>query len=320
MVMALAALRCSLRLTHSRFSLGRPCQKVSFSVVWPAAVQPAGAVPNHIERPHYVGKVDMPDWGDNIQLQGHAALQGLRKAGQLARKILCLVAQTLRVGMTTEKIDDLVHRETIKHGAYPSPLGYLGFPKSVCTSVNNVACHGIPDSRPLEDGDIINVDITVFHKGFHGDTSETFLIGNVDQTGQRLVEAAWKCRDAAIVACAPGQPLCVIGNTISHLALQSGFRVCPQFVGHGIGSFFHGQPDILHQANSGDLKMKEGMVFTIEPILMEGSTEIRILQDGWTAVSMDNLRSAQSEHTIAINKHGAEILTALPKDYQVHSH
>uniref|UniRef100_A0A8C4WV52 Peptidase M24 domain-containing protein n=1 Tax=Eptatretus burgeri TaxID=7764 RepID=A0A8C4WV52_EPTBU len=145
-VMALAASRCALRLvTQSLFSLGRPCQKVNFSVVWPAAVQPAGTVPNHIERPHYVRQVDTLDWGDSIQLQGHAALQGLRQAGQLARKILSLVAQTLRVGMTTEEIDDFVHRETIEHGAYPSPLGYLGFPKSVCTSVNNVACHGIPD-------------------------------------------------------------------------------------------------------------------------------------------------------------------------------
>ncbi|XP_028605509.1 methionine aminopeptidase 1D, mitochondrial isoform X3 [Podarcis muralis] len=214
-----------------------------------------------------------------------------------------------KVGMTTEEIDCLVHHEIIRQDAYPSPLGYGNFPKSVCTSVNNVACHGIPDSRPLQDGDIINIDVTVYFNGYHGDTSETILVGNVDESGQKLVEVARKCRDEAIAACRPGAPFSVIGNTISHIARQNDLRVCPYFVGHGIGSYFHGHPEVWHHENESDLLMQEGMAFTIEPILMEGSYEFKILKDKWTAVSVDNKRSAQFEHTVVITSRGAEILT-----------
>uniref|UniRef100_A0A6I8NB24 Methionine aminopeptidase n=1 Tax=Ornithorhynchus anatinus TaxID=9258 RepID=A0A6I8NB24_ORNAN len=165
--------------------------------------------------------------------------------------------------MTTEEIDSLVHQEIITHNAYPSPLGYGGFPKSVCTSVNNVLCHGIPDSRPLQDGDIINIDVTVYYNGYHGDTSETFLVGNVDKYGKKLVEVARRCRDEAIAACRAGAPFSVIGNTISRITYQNGLQVCPHFVGHGIGSYFHGHPEIWHHANDSDLLMEEGMAFTI---------------------------------------------------------
>uniref|UniRef100_A0A8C6TG87 Methionine aminopeptidase n=1 Tax=Neogobius melanostomus TaxID=47308 RepID=A0A8C6TG87_9GOBI len=205
-----------------------------------------------------------------------------------------------KVGMTTDEIDFIVHQETIKHNAYPSPLQYGGFPKSVCTSVNNVVCHGIPDSRRLQNGDIINIDVTVYLDGYHGDTSETFLIGQVDEVGQKLVETARRCRDEAIAACQPGAPICVIGNTISKIAHASGFQVCPYFIGHGIGSSFHCHPEIWHHANDNDMTMDEGMAFTIEPILMEGSPEFRILQDKWTAVSADDKRSAQFEHTVVM--------------------
>ncbi|XP_032493589.1 methionine aminopeptidase 1D, mitochondrial isoform X2 [Phocoena sinus] len=192
--------------------------------------------------------------------------------------------------MTTEEIDALVHQEIISHDAYPSPLGYGGFPKSVCTSVNNVLCHGIPDSRPLQDGDIINIDVTVYYNGYHGDTSETFLVGNVDECGKKLVEVARRCRDEAIAACRAGAPFSVIGNTISQITHQNGLQVCPHFVGHGIGSYFHGHPEIWHHANDSDLRMEEGMAFTVEPIITEGSPEFKVLEDAWTVVSLDNQR------------------------------
>ncbi|XP_040213686.1 methionine aminopeptidase 1D, mitochondrial isoform X2 [Rana temporaria] len=218
------------------------------------------------------------------------------------------------VGMTTEEIDAFVHENIISRNAYPSPLGYGGFPKSVCTSVNNVVCHGIPDSRPLEDGDIINIDVTVYSGGYHGDTSETFLVGNVDEDGKKLVGTARRCRDEAIAACKPGAPFSVIGNTISRIAEENKLQVCPQFIGHGIGSFFHGHPEIWHHANVNHMEMEEGMAFTIEPIIMEGSPDFRILKDKWTAVSLDKKRSAQFEHTIIITSLGAEILTKAPEE------
>ncbi|KAK1878984.1 Methionine aminopeptidase 1D mitochondrial [Dissostichus eleginoides] len=279
--------------------------KSSQNVVRPATVQPAYAVPKHIVQ---------PEWPDYLEIKDQEQIDGLARACQLARHVLLLAGRSLRVGMTTDDIDFIVHQETIKHNAYPSPLRYGGFPKSVCTSVNNVICHGIPDSRQLEDGDIINVDVTVYLDGYHGDTSETFLIGQVDEVGQRLVETARRCRDEAIAACRPGAQLCVIGNTISEIALASGFRVCPYFIGHGIGSYFHCHPEIWHHANDNDMVMDEGMSFTIEPILMEGSSEFRILRDKWTAVSTDNKRSAQFEHTVVITSDGVDILTKLPEE------
>ncbi|KAJ7398045.1 Histone acetyltransferase type B catalytic subunit [Pitangus sulphuratus] len=171
--------------------------------------------PLHIKKPDYVTTGIVPDWGDDIEIKNEDQIQGLRQACQLARHVLLLAGKGLKVGMTTEEIDSIVHHEIIRQNAYPSPLGYGGFPKSVCTSVNNVVCHGIPDSRPLQDGDIINIDVTVYYNGYHGDTSETFLVGNVDKSGEKLVEVARKCRDEAIAACRPGAPFSVIGNTIS---------------------------------------------------------------------------------------------------------
>ncbi|XP_028283031.1 methionine aminopeptidase 1D, mitochondrial isoform X2 [Parambassis ranga] len=220
--------------------------KASHNVVRPATIKPAYAVPKHIVRPDYVDTGLVPEWPDYIELKDKEQIEGLARACQLARHVLLLAGRSLKVGMTTDEIDFIVHQETIKHNAYPSPLRYGGFPKSVCTSVNNVVCHGIPDSRKLEDGDIINVDVTVYLDGYHGDTSETFLIGEVDEVGRRLVETARQCRDEAIAACKPGAELCVIGNTISQIAHASGFQVCPYFIGHGIGSYFHCHPEIWH--------------------------------------------------------------------------
>ncbi|KAM9789357.1 methionine aminopeptidase 1D, mitochondrial [Neosynchiropus ocellatus] len=283
-------------------------------VVRPATVRPAYPVPKHIVKPGYVGADVVPEWPDYIEIKDQEQIEGLARACQLARHVLLLAGSSLKVGMTTDEVDFIVHQETIKHCAYPSPLRYGGFPKSVCTSVNNVVCHGIPDSRQLQDGDIINVDVTVYLDGYHGDTSETFLIGQVDDVGRRLVETAKRCRDEAIAVCEPGAPLSVIGNTISEIANANGFQVCPFFIGHGIGSVFHCHPEIWHHANDNNMTMEEGMAFTIEPILMEGSPEFRILRDKWTAVSADDKRSAQFEHTVVITADGVEILTELPEE------
>ncbi|XP_076839252.1 methionine aminopeptidase 1D, mitochondrial isoform X2 [Brachyhypopomus gauderio] len=283
-------------------------------VVRPAVVRPPYSVPKHIQRPDYVSSSTVPEWPAYIELKDEEQIEGLRRASQIARHILLLAGNSLKVGMTTDEIDFIVHQETIRHNAYPSPLLYGGFPKSVCTSVNNVVCHGIPDSRRLQDGDIINIDVTVYLEGYHGDTSETFLVGSVDEQGRKLVDVAKQCRDQAIAACGPGRPLSVIGNTISEIATSTGFCVCPYFIGHGIGSYFHGYPEIWHHANDNDLRMEEGMAFTIEPILMEGTSEFRILSDNWTAVSVDDKRSAQFEHTVVITSDGVEILTKLPDE------
>ncbi|XP_055007579.1 methionine aminopeptidase 1D, mitochondrial isoform X1 [Boleophthalmus pectinirostris] len=299
---------------QSRCFFWKKWKSQSHSVVRPETVRPAYPVPKHIERPDYVGTGVVPEWPDYIEIKNQEQIEGLARACQLARHVLLLAGQGLQVGMTTDEIDFIVHQETIKYDAYPSPLKYGGFPKSVCTSVNNVVCHGIPDSRKLKNGDIINIDVTVYLDGYHGDTSETFLIGEVDEIAQKLVETARRCRDEAIAACHPGAPLCVIGNTISKIAHASGFQVCPYFIGHGIGSSFHCHPEIWHHANDNDMTMDEGMAFTIEPILMEGSSEFRILKDKWTAVSVDDKRSAQFEHTVVITANGVDILTKLPEE------
>uniref|UniRef100_A0A5F8GZK0 Methionine aminopeptidase n=1 Tax=Monodelphis domestica TaxID=13616 RepID=A0A5F8GZK0_MONDO len=294
-----------------RYFFSQRQKRTTHRIVLPAAVSSAHLVPQHIKKPDYVTTGIVPDWGDSIEVKKEDQIQGLRQACQLARHVLLLAGKSLKVDMTTEEIDSLVHQEIIRHNAYPSPLGYGGFPKSVCTSVNNVLCHGIPDSRPLQDGDIINIDVTVYYNGYHGDTSETFLVGNVDKYGKKLVEVARRCRDEAIAACRAGAPFSVIGNTISRITRESGLQVCPHFVGHGIGSFFHGHPEIWHHANDSDLVMEEGMAFTIEPIIVEGSPEFKVLEDKWTVVSTDDKRSAQFEHTIVITAGGAEILTKL---------
>ncbi|XP_019632235.1 PREDICTED: methionine aminopeptidase 1D, mitochondrial-like [Branchiostoma belcheri] len=301
--------RSCCRLQRRTFFWRSPA-KLSYDVVRPAEVSPRRDVPGHIQKPPYAESGIAPLWREDIEIKDEETMVGMRAAGKLARKILVLAGQSLQVGMTTDEIDRLVHESTVSHGAYPSPLNYGGYPKSVCTSVNNVACHGIPDSRPLQNGDIINIDVTVYYNGFHGDTSETFLVGNVDEAGCTLVDVARRCRDKAITVCRPGTQFCEIGRTISSVAKETGLTVSPNFIGHGIGAFFHGPPEINHIANSLPGTMEAGMAFTIEPIIMEGSHQITILEDGWTAVSVDNGRSAQFEHTVLITEEGVEILTA----------
>lgn len=268
-------------------------------------------VPDNIIKPDYYYK-PMSEPSNNtgsVEIKNPDQIQGMRESCRLAATILCSVPFILQPGVTTDQIDEFVHESTIISEAYPSPLRYLGFPKSVCTSVNNVACHGIPDDRSLHDGDIINVDVTVFFKGFHGDCSKTFLIGNVDTRGRYLVESTQECLNTAISICKPNIPFNMIGKVISEFAKQKRLNVFPQFIGHGIGSYFHGPPEVLPFKNDYDEVMQPGMTFTIEPILTLGDIEVELWEDGWTAVPIDGARSAQFEHTILITEDGHEILT-----------
>jgi methionyl aminopeptidase len=220
--------------------------------------------------------------------------------------------------VTTDYIDAMVHDRIVASGAFPSPLGYKGYPKSICTSVNEVMCHGIPDNRALLAGDIVNVDVTVFLDGYHGDTSATFFVGGPEQCStiaRDLVQATEEALAAGIELCAPGRQFHEIGNRI-HKVVNGRFGISEIFVGHGIGSYFHGPPYIFHHANHygrsivGGDEMRPGMTFTIEPILTEKSPKDKLWSDGWTAVTRDGGLSAQCEHTVLITETGVEVLTA----------
>ncbi|KAK3595194.1 hypothetical protein CHS0354_002796 [Potamilus streckersoni] len=264
-----------------------------YSIVKPWRVSSLRKVPDHIPRPQYAVTGIVSNIGDKIEIKNQTQIEGMRKAGRVARQVMNSIAANIKVGVTTDEIDQVAHEACLSLNAYPSPLHYRNFPKSICTSVNNVACHGIPDTRPLENGDIISMDVTVYYKGFHGDTAETFLVGEVDIQGKQLVEAARQCRDAGISVCRPGARFCDIGNSIW---VTDHYRSVDQMLS---GS----------QAHEDDAIMLEGMTFTIEPILSEGSYEITVLSDGWTAVSVDDSRSAQFEHTVLVTADGVEILT-----------
>lgn len=280
-----------------------------YSVVKPGNVSPVRRVPSDILKPDYALTGRIAHARKSIEIKPDWHVERMRQACAVARRILNKAASYVQPGVSTDEIDRRIHEDIIDVGAYPSTLSYRGYPKSLCTSVNNVACHGIPDDRPLENGDIVSVDVTVYLNNFHGDCSETFLVGKVDSEGQKLVDIARKCRDEAIKICKPGENFSSIGKIISATANREGFRVMPAFCGHGIGTYFHGPPDILHCDNDFTGKMREGMTFTIEPVISEGIDEVVVLEDGWTAVSTDNSRSAQFEHTLLITSNGVDVLT-----------
>lgn len=212
--------------------------------------------------------------------------------------------------MTTNSIDAAIHKFIIAHQAYPSPLLYKGFPRSCCTSVNNVVSHGIPDDRPLEDGDIVNIDVTVYLNGYHGDTSSTFLVGDVDEPGRDLVQMTNATLEAGIDACGPGRPFNCIGKAIFEVVRNTRHSVCPAFAGHGIGTVFHRPPWIYHTLNEEPGVMLPGHCFTIEPSLVQGSNpSVWIVPDGWTASTENCARSAQAEHMILITETGVDVLT-----------
>lgn len=286
-------------------------QSKPYNIVKPGSVSPSRHVPNYIPKPDYSrSSLLLASASRIIDKKSQDELQKMKRACILAKQALQKAKEAIEVGLTTDDIDHIVHHEIISHDAYPSPLKYKGFPKSCCTSVNNVTCHGIPDDYALQDGDIINVDVSVFFDGFHGDTSDTFPVGKPDEDAQRLITTTRECLDLAINACAPGERFNVIGDVIEDHAKAHGYTVCPSFIGHGIGTYFHGPPNVWHTRKLRRLELMEtGMTFTIEPILMEGWTGIVRLDDGWTVVSRDKGRSAQAEHTLVLSDEGAVILT-----------
>ncbi|XP_071480821.1 methionine aminopeptidase 1D, mitochondrial-like [Diadema antillarum] len=312
---AVTAQLCQQRGVFNIFQKWRkgeePAIPTNYSVVKPGKVSPMKTVPDGIEMPEYAhsGIPNRPPARD-VFILDRGAIDCMREAGQLARKLLDLTAAEIQVGVTTDHLDEVIHQACIDHKAYPSTLNYNCFPKSVCTSVNNVMVHGIPDDRPLEDGDIINMDFTVYLNGFHADLSETYLVGDVDDAGKHLVKYARICRDEAIKVCGPEYPISNIGNTITEIAQRADLYVSPSFVGHGINTFFHCKPNIWHYANAYAELMMAGMTFTIEPVLLERMDKPSIGDDQWTVSAVNHTRSAQFEHTILITSSGFEVLTA----------
>jgi methionyl aminopeptidase len=239
----------------------------------------------------------------------------MRNACRAAAEVLTEGARRVQPGVTTDEIDVVVHDACIARGGYPSPLNYWGFPKSLCTSVNEVILHGIPDSRPLEEGDIVNLDVTIYLGGVHGDCSATFLVGQVDDASRRLVRVTEECLWKGIEAVRPGQPISDIGRAIETHASAHGYGVVRAFCGHGIGEDFHTDPQVLHYFDPrARAVMQEGMTFTIEPMLTMGTHRHVEWPDGWTAVTADGKRSAQFEHTVLVTRGGAEVLTLRPED------
>lgn len=250
-----------------------------------------------------------------IDLKGPREIEQMKVAGQMAAETLLLVGEKLRIGMSTEEINTLVHEDTIKKGGKPAPLNYRGFPKSVCTSINEVVCHGIPGPQVLKDGDIINVDITTIYGGFYGDTSATFYIGTPSAEARKVVEVARRSLELGIAQVKEGARLGDIGAAIQEYVEGEGCSVVRDFVGHGIGRRFHEDPQVKHygRKGTGD-RLKIGMTFTIEPMVNLGRFEVSVdPDDKWTVTTVDGSLSAQFEHTIAITKNGPEILTKRPK-------
>ena len=246
----------------------------------------------------------------NVSIKTLRDVNGIRAASQMAAETLLLVGDHIRSGMTTEDINRLVHEDTIKRGGWPAPLNYHGFPKSVCTSINEVVCHGIPGPRVLQDGDIINVDVTTIYEGYFGDTSATFLIGEVSEPARKLVETSKRCLELAIAEVREGARLGDVGAAIQEYAESLGYSVVRAFVGHGIGKVFHEAPQVSHVGKRGSgLRLKAGMVFTIEPMINLGTFDVEVLADKWTAVTADGALSAQFEHTVVVTKSGCEVLT-----------
>tara|TARA_B100000686_G_C16506977_1_gene820077 strand:+ start:16 stop:921 length:906 start_codon:yes stop_codon:yes gene_type:complete len=254
-----------------------------------------------------------------IILKNEEQVDGIRKSCQLTKYLLDMVEERISEGVTTNEINSWVHEETLSHGAIPAPLNYgrgqgglrMPFPKSICTSVNNVICHGIPDDRALQNGDIINVDVTSNLDGFFGDASRMFLIGEVPKKTKELVEVTRDCLNIGINQVRPHKKLGDIGHAIQEHAEKFGFSVVRDFAGHGVGVEFHEAPQVLHYGHAGEGEsIIENMIFTIEPMINMGSFECKILDDGWTAVTLDGSLSAQWEHTLLVTKNGVEVLTA----------
>ena len=275
----------------------------------PGRQTPMRPVPAQIPRPEYVGK-PAPTPSTDPWTQPPEVIEAMRVAGKIAAQALAEGGRAVAPGVTTDDVDRVVHEFLLDHGAYPSTLGYKGFPQSCCTSLNEVICHGIPDSTVIEDGDIVNIDVTAFMGGVHGDTNATFLAGDVSEEDRLLVERTHEAMMRGIRAVRVGRQLNVVGRVIEAYAKRFGYGVVRDFTGHGIGRSFHGGLVVLHYDEPAvDTVLELGMTFTIEPMITLGSIDYDLWPDGWTVTTKDKQRTAQFEHTLVVTADGAEILT-----------
>jgi len=251
-----------------------------------------------------------------VKLYGPEGFEGMRAAGRLAAEILDALVPHVVPGVTTQEIDDIVYRMTREAGAIPATLGYRGYTKSCCTSINHVVCHGIPGDRALKDGDIVNVDVTPILNGWHGDTSRMFLVGDVPVKARRLVQVTYECLMLGLEQARPGNHIGDIAHAIQSHAEAHRYGVVRDFCGHGVGRNFHEAPEVIHAGRPGTgPELKPGMIFTVEPMINIGKPACKVLDDGWTAVTRDRSLSAQFEHSIGITETGCEIFTSSPKGY-----
>ncbi len=292
-----------LKRCHGGATLRRPAVRAGV----PA---PRRSVPESIARPPYVATGGRPSGRGGPQVFEGAGLDAMRHAGQVAARVLLDAGAAVRPGITTAELNDVAHDSYVRQGAYPSTLGYKGFAHAVCTSVNEVICHGIPDSRPLVEGDIVNIDVTAFVDGHHGDTSATFAVGVIAPAIDALVAATCEATLAGIAAVAPGRLVDEIGRAVEAVARPRGLGIVTMYGGHGIGTVFHAAPHINHVSTPGaTATFVPGMAFTVEPMLTGGTEKLSVWDDGWTEVTADGLVSAQFEHTVVVTADGVETLT-----------
>ena len=285
------------------------CHKKLEGRVLPGEVSPMRTVPAHIERPSWAD-TGVPVHWDEPRIKSPEIIERMRHAGKVAAEILRLTGEYMQPGMTTDEVDAYAHQLYIERDAYPSTLNYHGYPKSLCSSANEVICHGIPDSRVMLDGDIMNIDITAYVGGVHGDTNATFFIGDVDPQSRELVRVTEECTWKGIEAVRPGRPISDIGRAIEEHAKAHRLGVVKAFVGHGIGEQFHTDIQVLHYYDSrASTVMRPGMTFTIEPMITLGTWQHKMWDDDWTAVTADGKRTAQFEHTVLVTDDGVEVLT-----------
>ena len=279
------------------------------TAIKPYPLTPERRVPAAITRPHYVGR-PAPDRYRGSDVQTPDVIERMRVAGRLAAQAMHVAAAAIAPGVTTDELDRVAHEFLCDNGAYPAALGYRGFPKSICTSVNEVICHGIPDTRPLEDGDLVKIDVTAFIDGVHGDNCGTFYCGAVDQASRDLTERTQEALNRAIKAVRPGRQVNVIGRVIESYAKRFGYGVVRDYTGHGVHTSFHSGLVIPHYDEPTlTTVMKPGMTFTIEPMLTLGDYRSNLWKDGWTVVTNDRSRCAQFEHSLVVTADGAEVLT-----------
>lgn len=285
--------------------------------IQPGKTRPALPVPEHIVRPPYAETGDPGAAMPAAVVLSEEQTEAMVHATALARDVLDLAGTLVMPGVQTCDLDDQLHKAIIARNGYPSPLNYRGFPRSNCISVNEIVCHGIPDDRPLEDGDVVSIDVSCFLNGVHGDTCRTFYVGEPDDETRHLVRTTKRALDAAIAICGPGVPVSEIGEVIERVANKAGLGTVREFVGHGIGPTFHTRPQVFHFAGSRSTEvLQAGTCFTIEPMLTAGSPKVTLWRDGWTVATADRKRSAQFEHTLHVTESGVEVLTAYDREFE----